>query len=112
MRHHRPDYINPDARYAPIRPAAYVPADPWAEVDPVEPISRWSASWRSLVYLAGVLTALGLLLSMFAYGVIQLAHLNTPTPAGPVWTVPTTYGPPTQTATPPVAPRSAQVIRR
>jgi hypothetical protein len=85
---HRPEYVNASAPY--VRPALYAPPRP-----DQRPISRWAASWRSLVYLAGVLVALGVLISMFAYGVIEIRGQLDGTPArSAVWVTPSTYGAP------------------
>jgi hypothetical protein len=98
---HRPEYINASAPY--VRPALYVPpaavVAALAEHDEAalaNPISRWAASWRSVVYLFGVLAALALLIGGFAYGVKTIAASNGG-PTSSTWVTPSTYGPPVGT---------------
>ena len=92
---HRPEYINASAPY--VRPALYVPPSQALLLgEPAQPISRWGASWRALAYLVGVLVALGIMLAMFAYGVIAIrkAYVGQHHQQRSSWVAPTTYGPP------------------
>lgn len=98
---HCPDYVYLNSGVIP-RPAA-PPVDERAQaaadrVALANPISRWAASWRSLVYLGGVLAALALLIGMFAYGVIAIGRAAE-RPTSPTWVrvTPMTYGPPVGT---------------
>lgn len=99
---HRPDYIAGHAPY--VRAASYVPppsgrATVAERRELANPISRWAVSWRSVVYLAGVLLALAALIGMFAYGVIVIGRAYPVGRGGnsSTWVTPATYGPPVGT---------------